>query len=75
MSDELGLGGGDRSADHDPSLTRWRYPICAGLASMAWSGFQGARRLIGRWDGSRARVAMKCSLPGLDEVLRGGYRG
>ncbi|KIC32117.1 hypothetical protein RA25_13725 [Leisingera sp. ANG-S5] len=34
-------------------------------------GSNGARRLRGRWDGSKARAAMKCFLPGLHEMVMG----
>lgn len=34
-------------------------------------GSSGAGKLLGRWDGSKARAATKCSLPGLHEVVMG----
>lgn len=36
--------------------------------------FTRAGTLFDRWDGSKARAAMKCSLPGLDEIVSMKWR-
>ena len=64
-SNELVSRGGDRSFDYDPSLTRWRTSNPRRIGQ----DFTRAGTPFDRWDGSKARVATKCSLTGLHEMV------
>ena len=69
-SNELVSRGGERPFDHVPSLTRWR----TSKPRRVGQDFTRAGTLFDQWDGSKARAATKCSLPGRAESVSMKWR-